>query len=339
LRSYVFKKIDSFQSTTRSRSTAILFFSLAIYFIAVAKNNDFIYFLNSGVNKFELMMSLKDGKYFLNFLSGGMLYVLLIVVSVYGKTKSSFSWLIVVMVFSYFFLAQPGTRTWALSLALSFFFLAKYPSIYIFGKTSILVLIVGFLSVIGLNVLNLVRLGQDVEVTGLIAKSFLSLYSNFLQYENALILISSFNDTGEWLKFRFLIASLSPFVVVPNILLPFDKPRADKEAFITESLFSSDLDLNFYSEGSTLTYTVPISGYADFGLFGVAVAALIYGLIISFFYYGMKYGRVSRLLALYGLVSFSAGYRLGVEGLMLLMYVFFIVLAVSFVFFKSRIRS
>ncbi|WP_439862029.1 O-antigen polymerase [Pseudomonas sp. MBLB4136] len=334
---HIFERVNSAEKTKRSLVASLLLLGGGAYVITFFKTGDFLYVFNP-VNSFEVMMSLARGKYFLNFISGGLVYLCLYIVYIYGEKDGKFHIpLVCLVVFIYFILAQPATRTWVLTMLLSIIFLRHYPSRKLLSRTTVVAIFAAPVLIVLLHVLNYSRLGDYSAISlGTFFKgSLTALYLNFLQFENGLSLIEYFKS-HDFLYFRFLVAALSPLAAIPSAILPFEKPRADKEAHLTELIFGDELNLNFYHLGSTLTYTIPMSGYADFGYFGTIVACVIYGMVLGLIAQGISYGGLVRFISLYLFVSFSAGYRLGVEGLLLSVYNFVIMNAVFLFFFKVK---
>lgn len=283
---------------------------------------DVLYILNFGaLDRFAVMMSLIKGGWYLTTLSG---LALVPCVMILGDLWKSWKLLpifsgVILLVFTYF-LTQPPTRT-SIVAAVVALALIKYDGaatvrakrIAIFAGLGLF-----FVSSVLLQVLNESRIGVSSRSSASASDSVglvESVTSNFHQYDNGLLLERQWErekPTG----FTFLAASISPLNIVPSALVPFEKPRADKDAFLTEEVFGSGLDLVYYSEGSTITFAMPMTSVTDFGVIGIMVAGIIFGCV---------FGMVMRLrtnvsyaflfFMTHTAVSFIAALRFSVEGL------------------------
>jgi oligosaccharide repeat unit polymerase len=237
--------------------------------------------------------------------------------------------LIGMMVFS--IIAKPSTRTDTVTILVAVGIYALST-----GKLKVSFLSVGILAVCAIVLLvflDYLRQGNLAAGASLnsVYAILLGAYQNVGPADNGMILIDYLKHHS-WLYFRYLLPSLSPTSMVPSAILPF-KPRTDIEAILTYQLFGFDLDPASYHEGSTLTYTVPVAGYADFGFVGVAVAALLYGFMFSVFLRGWKSRLLmARFVTLYYLILLIAGFRLSVEALTSTVYwVIFVTWGMHFV--------
>lgn len=326
-------------STRRSYWAALCFFVVGLYMATAIKYESFAY-IAENIDAFSLAMSRVNGSYFLNVASSVFIYFGIFFLYIYGRRKGKIRYSNFFFVaLMYVVLAKPSTRSWALILLLSIIAFNGYKRNLINVKTIIPLAVAAPVAVVLLNILNQLRLGRAsaLNVGEIIKDSFSSLYINFLQFENALLLIDKYNDHS-YENFHFLLNSINPLNLVPRALWLFDKPRADKDAYLTEIIFGGRLDSTFYSDNSTLTYTIPISGYADHGVMGVIISCAGFGLIV-----GMagklikKFSGVVRILALYFLISISAGYRLSLETAILNAYIA-IVATLGFLLFFRRYK-
>lgn len=323
-------------STRRSYLAALCFFVVGLYMATVIKYGSFLYIVEN-IDVFSLAMSRVNGSYFLNVASSAFIYFGIFFLYIYGRRKDKISYIYFFFVaLVYVVLAKPSTRSWALILLLSVIAFNGYGKNLMNAKTIIPLVVAAPVAVVLLNILNQLRLGRAsaLNVGGVIKDSFSSLYINFLQFENALLLIEKYNNHS-YENFHFLLNSINPLNLVPRVLWLVDKPRADKDAYLTEIIFGGKLDSIYYSDNSTLTYTIPISGYADHGVLGVIVSCVGFGLIV-----GMagklikKFSGVVRILALYFLISISAGYRLSLETAILSTYITVVATLVFLLFFR-----
>jgi hypothetical protein len=143
---------------------------------------------------------------------------------------------------------------------------------------------------------------------------------------NGMILIDYLRH-HDWLYFHYDLLSMLPTAVIPSAIFPY-KPRIDMEAILTYNIFGGELDTTEFHEGSTLSFTVPVAGYANLGYIGVIVAAFLYSIFFAAFLRGWKSTTVSvRFLTLYCLIFVVAGLRLSIVGLVVTSYWFLISLS------------
>ena len=311
----------------------ILGWFLISYFIGVARTGSLLYLFTSS-NAFAEMMALANGKYFLIFMTSGLVYGLLVLIMRKLNDEISFNKVLLftlILSFFHFYFSTPATRTWFLLLMLSITF-------YFYGdinklsfKKIIYISVSAIVMLPLLVILNFIRQGMSIASASLEINKIML---NFAQFENALILIDKINFDLDFTYFKFLFASISPLSIVPSAILPFQKPRADKEAYLTENIFGDAIDLNFYQEGSTLTYTMPISGYADFGYLGVILTALLFGVTLAFFLKLFRKVGNLKLLIIYLALFSSTAIRFGYEGLISVFYAFLLMYFIQYLFFN-----
>jgi hypothetical protein len=136
---------------------------------------------------------------------------------------------------------------------------------------------------------------------------------------NGMILIDYLRH-HDWLYFRYLFLTMLPTTAIPSAIFPF-KPRIDMEAILTYRIFGANLDPTEFHEGSTLSYTVPAAGHANLGYLGVIVAAILYAILFAGLLRGWKSKAVTvKFMTLYILILVVAGFRLSVEGLVIISY-------------------
>lgn len=312
----------------------LLLFVLISYSFTALKFHDVLYPFHKK-DSFEAMMGLVHGRWFVNVLSTIVIYPFLLVLATKMREKilPSFGYLTLFMLV-YYFIAAPSTRTWAVALVLTYYF---YIEDKLKNKLFLFIVMVS-VSVGLMFVLNYFRQGLDLggAVHMTLSESLTSLLLNFLQFENSLILIDYFENHA-WLYFKYLWGALTPLVLIPSALLPI-KPAADKEAYLTDLVFGNKLNLLYYKENSTLTYSLPISSYADLGYIGVVVGAVIFAMICSVVLKTIVQNKTPMKFVYINIfISMSASYRLGVEGAMTSFYITIFTLLVIKILLKMRV--
>lgn len=168
--------------------------------------------------------------------------------------------------------------------------------------------------------LNILRANSDLDDgRGSVLLSIAGgVWADTVPAPNGMILIDYLRH-HDWLYFRYVALSMLPTSVIPSAIFPY-KPHIDMEAILTYNIFGVDLGPDFH-EGSTLSYTVPVSGYADLGYIGVVVAAGLYAMFFAAFLRGWKSKAVTvRFMSLYFLILVVAGFRLSILGLAVTTY-------------------
>jgi hypothetical protein len=181
------------------------------------------------------------------------------------------------------------------------------------GAASLVVLLMSFL--------NRLRTGNDPGDGGgsVLLPLILGVWADTVPAANGMILIDYLRH-HDWLYFRYLLLSMLPTAVIPSAIFPY-KPHIDMEAILTYNIFGAHLDPNEFHEGSTLSYTVPVAGYADLGYIGVIVAAVLYAIFFAVLLRGWKNKAVTvRFMTLYFLIFVVAGFRLSILGLVITSY-------------------
>lgn len=290
----------------------VLSFLLLTYAVNVLKYNSLTYFAENR-DSFEAMMRLSGGHWYLEVLSGISIFPLVVLLARHLNAKpAKLACLLIVVMAAFSVLAKPSTRAATVDLLVA-------TAIYSFsaGKIRLTIVAVAITLTLALGLLlflNFVRLG-DVQSFGeqtSLASIMTGPFHSAVACDDAMILIDYLKH-HPWLYFRYLLPSLTPLPLVPSAIFPF-KPRTDMEVVLTYDLFGFDLDPAAFHEGSTLTYTVPVAGYANMGFIGAAVSALIYGLIFSAFLRSWKTkSNTVRFIGLFYLVFLIGGLRLSAE--------------------------
>jgi hypothetical protein len=279
------------------------------------------YLLSAG-DSFEATMKLAGGSWYIIYLAEILMYGLLMSVAyTYSKHTTWRSLLItLILLMVTYFWVKLTARTGLLVILIAWigcFFSAKQQErINIFYLGS-----VGYVLLILLYIGNLVRLGSasNIDPEKALFGALFAAAADLSPIDNAVLLYSDMaNHTSTY--FVQLLGSITPLVLIPSSLFPFKIP-ADKDAELTRIFFPDGADTAFYHEGSTLTFTVPASGYADAGYFGLIVAAVIYVFLFCWYIRIFRYGsKSSRFIAAYLMLVHIVGYRLSIETLLISFY-------------------
>jgi oligosaccharide repeat unit polymerase len=305
------------------------------YVCSVQKFGDLLYMFQKH-NQFEVTMSLVRGNWFINVLGGLVTYTLFIFIGKCQKSpRKGIVSVFAAMAFYIVFLSPSG-RTWALMMVISW-------AAFHFGKIKMkripVYILMGAATLFLLVILAYMRQGRSFGSSAVDINIF-SFLTDFLQFDNSMILIQYF-EGHEYYFFRYLLGAITPLVLIPSKVFPWKLP-ADKEANLTQDIFGSKLSAQYYHEGSTVSFTVPFSGYADCGMLGLIVASLLFAFITAFWLKGMKKSNTVKYISITGLIYVAlGGYRLGAEGHVmqlytdLLFYFFNFVLARAVIFRKT----
>jgi len=279
-------------------------------------------YMFSLVDAFEASMNLANGSWYLNYIAEILFYGLLMVVACsYWRFKMTKSLAIVLgtILLTYFW-TKMSSRTGALVVIVGW--MSCYFSVERQRRINIFWLgVAGYLMLILLYVGNLVRTGNagNLSLDTAIFGAVFAAASDLSPVDNATLMYSEmWQHDPTW--FLYLLGSITPTVLLPSSLFPFKIP-ADKDAELTRIFFPGGADTAFYHEGSTLTFTVPATGYADAGYLGVFVACVLYAMIMCWYIWLFRNGsRSTRFLAGYLIVVHTVGYRLSIETLLVAFY-------------------
>jgi hypothetical protein len=170
-------------------------------------------------------------------------------------------------------------------------------------------------------VVNYVRLGSFDQVNFGNA-AFDALYNAAIDMSpvDSAVLLYDQMSTPNLMYFQYLLGAITPLVMVPSSLLPF-KPRPDKDVALTDLFFPGGAPSQFYHEGSTLTFTIPGSGYADAYYLGTFVASALYVAIFCVYVSIYRKGpRSAKYIAAFYMLLHIAGYRLSIETMFISFY-------------------
>lgn len=303
----------NFDNVSTSRvALMVVLFLLLTYAVNAVKYHSLTYFAENH-DAFAAMMRLSGGHWYLEVLSGILIFPLVVLLARHVNAKpAKLACLLIVVMAVFSVLAKPSTRAYMVCLLLA-------TAVYSFsaGKIRLRVVTGAVTLTLALGLLlflNYVRMGdaRSFREEASLSSIVIGPFQSAVAADDAMILIDYLKH-HPWLYFRYMLPSLTPLPLVPSAILPF-KPRTDMESVLTYNIFGFDLDPAAFHEASTLTYTVPVAGYANLGFIGVLVAALIYGLIFSAFLRSWKSKSTTvRFVGLFYLVFLIAGLRLTAE--------------------------
>lgn len=324
-----FARVFTFPVGTRkSYLRAFIIFLLVSYVGNVIRIGSPFYFLSSA-DLFAKTVALTNGLWFINVaaLTAITCVSLAWLSTIYvrhGK-MASFGILLVFMVLIYA-IGKPDSRTGLLVIFLTWLF--SYPGILKKGIAGLLQMaVVAVLCIVFMLFYGLARTGSSAaekvvansSISSMAEVAAISVFSDLRPADNALMLMEHFHYAPFW-HFQYLVGAGTPLCLVPSKIFPFKLP-ADKEQELTNVIFPNGVNPLIYHAGSTLTFTLPASGYTDFGWAGVVVACILY----SIFYMGMAFLREispqSRLIGTYLLLNHIAQLRISIEGIFISFYV------------------
>jgi len=279
-------------------------------------------YLFTSTSTFDATMAQAGGSYYINYLAESLYFGMVVVLAFYSDklSKIKFFLLLLILVVLTFFWAKMAARTgimvifvaWlacALSIqkqrALNMFYIAA------FGYFLLILLYVG----------NFIRLGNidAIDPNRAIFGAIVAASSDLGPVDNAALLYGTMHQYQNT-SFIQLMGAVTPMVLVPSSIFPLKLP-ADKDSELTRIFFPGGADTTFYHQGSTLTFTIPGSGYADAGYFGVVVSSLIYALILCFYIRQYRGGSTStKFVAAVFMIIHIIGFRLSVEALLQTFY-------------------
>lgn len=303
------------------------------YMANYAIYGDPLYFLRIGdLDRFAVMVSMVKGGWYLSTLSGIAMVPCTLILGVLWRDWRVMPLLAGVGVLALtYFITFPPTRT-AIIAAIVAFAVIRYDAAPTQRAKNLAIgaaVLLMVPSIMLLQLLNESRLGDRAAQPPAQSEGVLeTLTANFFQYDNGLLLQRRWSREDST-NFSFLLATISPLNLVPSAIVPFEKPRADKDAYLTEMVFGSGLNLAYYSEGSTITFAMPMTATTDFGLLGVIVSGLIFGWTLTFIMACRRYASPAFVFFLsHTLVVFIAALRFSVEGLLQQMQIIGVVLIV-----------
>lgn len=317
----VLRWFDFDHADARGVTLAFLALMALSYLACVIKFGSATYLFHY-LDTFAATMAVANGSFYLNILSEILVYGLLMVVGRnYWKYPASRSFLMLIgMLLITFLWTKMANRTTILVAILAWVACAmsfkrqRDMGLFRFG-------LLGYFLLILLYVVNYFRLGQISSVSsGSIAfGAFTGALADLVPVDDALLLYGTI-DSHQLTHFIYLLGAITPLLLLPSALVPF-KPRLDKDSTLTDIFFPHGADQTFFHEGSTLTFTIPASGYADAWFLGTFVASVVYVALFCFYVKIFRYGsRSARYIAAFWLMIFVAAYRLSVEAALMTFY-------------------
>ena len=301
---------------------------LISYIVNVIKFGSATYFLQRN-DSFEATMALAEGSWYMNILAAVSTFSLTALVSrLYVRFPPVLSLIyIVVLLFLTYFISQPSSRTAFLTLILAWFFC--YPRNVIKHRPSYISLaLFGYCCLIFLYLGNFVRLGLTPELNAftIFVSPVLGLLTDSLPADNALLLIRTF-DTQPTTDFLYLLGAITPLVLVPSSILPIKLP-ANKDAILTNFCFPGGIDSAYGHAGSTETFTVTGSGYADAYFLGAAISSALYALVLIWYaQLARSENKSVKFVAAGALLIHIAAIRLSIESTLIQFYEFLLFFA------------
>ena len=337
--------IFDFQGTSGRAVWLTVALLMAISFIGTAaKYHDPTYLL-SFADSFEATNNLAGGGWYINYLSDLAFFAFLVLTGHYCfrmTLAKSLILLLVVLAFTFFW-SRPAARTPALVALIAW--LCTYFSKEQQARIRLPYLIAfGYILLVLLYVVNFLRSGNadGIDLSTAAFGSLFAAASDLSPVDSAVLIYRDFTP-HDYMWFYYLAGALTPAVLIPSSIFPWKIP-ADKDGQLTQHFFPEGLDTTFFHEGGTATFTVPASGYADAGYFGVFVASVIYLLI--FYWYVSVYRRgtpSSRFISCYFLVVHLVGFRLSVESVLISFYTALLLMGfsntVAHLFTGRRVRT
>lgn len=300
-------------------------------------------YLKPGVNQFSVVQDIKLGGWIFVVLNGFYIYPFLLLIPKYATKRSPYKLvgLYIIFVLVSLVIFKISTR----SVLLEFLFIVisarvnyKNYNLNINIKNIFILLAITILSAYILIVGNSWRRG-NLEILPSSFPGLSSVIVNFLQVENDLALIKYFVREN-YLGFNLLWLNVVGYSLLPSIILPFAKVQTGVEYILTHLIFAGNLQEVLYSPNSTLTFGIPITGYAEFGYFGVLVSSVIYSALLSLATLAAKANKfANESLFTYLQLSLILGFRLAVETNIVTVYVFIICYALLAILSKCRVFS
>jgi hypothetical protein len=327
-RRYVFSDhffyLCDFESFNALRFVAVFIgFAVITYALNAYKFHSLGYLFVSQ-DSFEAGMNLAGGMYFVQMMSSVLIFpcVVLLAKSLNAELIRLACILFVTMA-GFVLIVHPAERTGIIALLVA---VVIYKSSMSSDSNRLMTLVTkgggaALLVVLLMSVLNFARMDQGLSDAGGLA--LLSVVGGFwgdtVPAANGMILIDYLRH-HDWLYFRYLLLSMLPTTVIPSAIFPY-KPRIDMEGILTYKIFGFDLDPTQFHEGGTLSFTVPVAGYADLSYIGVIVAAALYAFFFAAFLRGWKSKAVTvRFMTLYYLILVVAALRLSILGIVVISY-------------------
>jgi hypothetical protein len=313
---------DFSHATPRGVWLTFICFMVISYIGSVIKFADVGYMWSSSLSAFDAAMNQADGSWYINYVAESLFYGAILIMAFYVSRMTparSLALLIFVLALTYLWV-RLAARTSVLVMFIAW--LASSLSAARQRSMSIIRIgLFGYFLLVLLYVGNFVRLGstEDINFTKAAFGAALAAVSDLSPVDCSVLLYSDMHKYDST-DFSQLIGSLTPIVLIPSAILPI-KIRADKDSVLTKMFFPEGADTAFYHEGATITFTVPGSGYADAGYFGVLVASCVYAFLFCVYIWIYRRGSESaKFVAVFYMLAHIVGYRLSVESLLATFY-------------------
>lgn len=320
---FAVRLFDFDEATPGGIAFAFIVLMIVSYVGCTIKFHDPLYMFKY-VDAFAAEMAQANGSYYINIVSDILLMGFLMFVSyTYWRMPAGrslvYTLALLVLTFLWTKLANRTTLLVAiLAWTVCVIPIQRQKRINIFALATL-----GYALLMVLYVVNYIRLG-NVDALGSRNPLVSAVYNaavDMAPVDNSVMLYNDLTN-HDLMYFQYLAGSITPMVLVPSAIFPF-KPRVDKDSALTDLYFPNGADTTYYHEGSTLTFTIPGSGYADAYYFGVVVASLLYvGLFCWYLWIYRRGTKSARFIAAFCMMAHIAGYRLSVESLFFSFYTF-----------------
>lgn len=314
----------NFENVGKSRFVIVFISFIVLTYLLNAFKFHSLNYVFMSQDAFEAGVNLAGGLYFVQMMSSVLIFPCLVLLAKSIDAKQvRLACILLVTMAGFTAIVHPSERTGIIAMLVAvvvykFSFdgdrvrLIKVVAVSI-GAALLVVLLMVFL--------NVLRSESDMAYAGgaVVLPIVGGVWADTVPASNGMILIDYLRH-HDWLYFRYLLLSMLPTTVIPSAIFPF-KPHIDMEAILTYKIFGANLDPTEFHVGSTLSYTVPVAGYADLGYIGVIVAAVLYAIFFAAFLRGWKSNAVTvRFMTLYFLIFVVAGFRLSILGLVITSY-------------------
>lgn len=336
-------KIDIFNVKTSKLIIPFIIFFMITYISKSYLYGTFLYPF-SNIASFQLAQEYKKGGWFFLVISGMFWYFFMIYLYKISFLNRSKVWIKLILGLLFLTLIlQFSARSSLLILLIAFFiYRFEYLSYKKIQIVSIKWVLLAFLSVSFLVLFDRSRQGLDITFQDIINIFSIELIQgfliSFLQVENSVELVYYFN-THDFIGIEKLLLVLSGYALLPSFILPFEKVDTGIEAILTNMIFGNNLNPIFYQSNSTLTFSIPMTGYAEFGYLGVLIHSSIYSIILSLsiFSYGKK-GFLSFIFLVFSVQTILA-FRLSTASVLNSLYIYIIFIGLLIILYKLTLSS
>lgn len=309
-----------------------------ISYLALSHINGSFFYMLSHINEFSLVQDIKRGGWVFVVLSSCYIYPFLLSIDRMATGKNPIarlSILTVVFMLTSIFVFKADNRS-VLIIYIITAYLAYQRARREDSRTTIKSLV--SLALLALFIVYILIVGNQWrmgDASFFPSKSdfllFLSiLQENFLQVENSLVLLHYFSFHN-YVGYKYLGAVISGYAMIPSVILPFHKIDTGLESILTIKLFGSSLP-RMYAPNSTLTFTIPFSGYAEGGYLGLAITSSMYSILLSVVGVTYKLSKdTNRVFVSFVLLITILAFRLSLESTIITAYIsllFYVTIAI-----------